>query len=675
MDVNEIGSESDDGSSCVCELGDVSGDMNGDVNDSVDEDVSEPESESDNEPIDENMNDSDTELALELDTTFPPDPELDPITTLLNNPTFNSFYNSCMNENISVMSASKTINDFISKLSISHPFLKDYQYLIYQYFLSEHFSDKQMLILWMTVGSGKTLLSLSCGMAGLNTKMFDRVVILSPKAIQDEFRKNLFLYCLLSNPVNTPLDRINGMYKFWLQHFIFIAYNSWRAAQDFRSIKELERSLFIIDEAHLFSKAVMKVNLLHSDLSKSKHKNRGNSKRIYDTIKSVKNKKVLALTGTPSSKMPFEMIPLFNLAYRKNLFTTNMNDWNEYYIDKPHCTIKHRDELVKLIDGLIAYVPRPIDKTSVRASKLKIVDVEMSYEQYEQYIVDYKKELDELGNSPFTNMYGFKFGKISSYHTKTFEDCIYWNKHLTNEPGEDREIGNSHPVNEIHCPKIIRMFKDTRHVKGTCVFYFRYTGIYGIKSMCKLLEMNGYKRTKANKDIYSEGRGKRFAVFSGDYSMKCRNTWKDWFNDPRNKHGDYIKYLLLSPSGSVGITLKNVRYLGIGNVDFSYATIRQILGRCNRLGSHDDLPREERTLENYMYIMTKNMQYYRQHTKEVQKICSREAPGVSEVAPSIERIIYADSLSDDMINEEFKNKVLIPASVTEKVYKKFGKGK
>lgn len=588
------------------------------------------------------------------------------------NITNESVVNDNVNNGLS-LNASAAINKFISNLSFDHAFLKNYQYLIYQYFMSEHFKDKNLLVLWMTVGSGKTLLSISCGIAGLKTGMFERVVILCPKSIQDEFRKNLLLYCSLSNPPTISKDRLMFVYKSYLKHFHLIAYNSWAANREFQKIPQLNNSLFIIDEAHLFTKAVMKTNLTKSDLKNRKLKHKGNAFRIYTTIKSLSNKKILALTGTPSSKVPFEMVPMFNLAYKKNLFTTDMSEWSNYYIDYDRAEIKHKDELIKKLDGLIAYVPRPITSTSVRATELQIVNVEMSYNQYRQYLIDYKKELDEYGDSPHTNMYGFKYGKVSSYHTKTFEDCVYWNEWLKNKNRENRLVGKVHDVNDKHCPKIIKMYEDSTRINGTCVFYFRFTSIYGIQSMTKLLERKGFKPVKAKENVFENGKRKRYAVFSGDESMQKRNRMKDMFNDKLNRYGEYIKYLILSPSGSVGITLKNVRYLGIGSVDFVYATIRQILGRCNRLDSHVDLPERDRTLVNKLYLMTKNEKYFRENKLQVLELCTRKAPGINEQCPTIEKIIYADALYDDQINEDFKNKVLIPASITEKVYKDFNK--
>ena len=249
------------------------------------------------------------------------------------------------------------------------------------------------------------------------------------------------------------------------------------------------------------------------------------------------------------------------------------------------------------------------------------------------------------------------------------EDCIYYNSNLTNLDKEDRYIGDI-IIDEKHCPKIIKMFNDSKIINGTCVFYFRFTRMYGIGAMEEMLKMNGYKRLKQNEDPFMK-EGKRYVVFSGDIGMNTRNKWKDLFNDPRNKYGKYIKYLLLSPSGSVGITLKNVRFLGIGSVEFNYSAIRQILGRVNRLNSHEDLPPNDRTLTNNIYIMTKNMKRFKENKEFIMKLCERKAPGSDEVAPTIEKIILYDSWKDDVINEDFKNRVLVKASITERVYKKF----
>ena len=569
-----------------------------------------------------------------------------------------------------ILNLSEPIAKYIRSISTKHKFLTNYQFLILQYFLSEHFANKNLLILWLSVGRGKTLLSLSCAICGLQRNMFKRVVILCPKAVVDEFYKNMRLYWSLLYP--SSKNKQQTEFDKYISFFHIIPYNSWKAYSNISKLKDLEKTLFIIDEAHLFMKSIIKVNLRIKDFTDRSMKYVGNCKRIYDLIDSLRKKKVLALTGTPSAKTPFEMIPMFNLAYNTPLFEESYEKFNDKYIDFDDGKVVHTKELVNKLDGLIAYVPAAgkNNKSVPRATALKEIEVEMSENQYKQYLIDYEKELDENSNLGMkTNIYGLIFGTVSTFHTKTFEDCIYWNDRLKNRKNEDRYIGKI-IADEEHCPKIMKMYRDSKRVDGSAVFYFRFARMYGVECMGTLLENEGYEKVEDD-DIFEEGKRKRYAIFSGSESSKWRDRCKEMFNDKRNRRGEYIRYLLLSPSGSVGITLKNVRFLGIGSVEFNYSAIRQILGRVNRINSHEDLPLEDRTVENRIYVMKKNEAYYRKHKKWIEELCSRKAPGSSEIAPSIEKIILYDSYEDDKINEDFKNNVLREASITKECWDKF----
>lgn len=563
--------------------------------------------------------------------------------------------------------ANQEINDFIKTIDTEHEFLTDYQTVILEYFKSKYFYDKNILLLWLAVGRGKTLTSLTCALAGIKTKKFKQVIILSPKSIQDEFLKNLFFYYQL---LYKDDDRAIKEYEKHLKYFIFIPYNAWNAYNQFKQIKNkngYDETLYIIDEAHLFMKSIIKVNLLPSE---DKKNNVGNCMKIYKIIKHAKNKKILALTGTPSAKTPFELIPLINLAYERDLFNLTYQQFENRYIDYDTNTIIRRTELIKKFDGLIAYVPPMTknDKAQVKATPLIIEEIEMSEPQYKQYLIDYEKEKNENGFTNKRNIYGILFGQKSSFHAKTFEDCIYWNEDLTNNPKEDRTLCTKLKIDKTHTPKIIKMYEDSKDIKGKICFYFRFTNIYGVACMEEKLKLEGYRRIITGENIFSKP-DKRYAIFSGDIDNNIRNEWKDIFNNPLNKYGDYVRYIILSPSGLVGITLKDVRFLGIGSIEFNFSNIRQILGRCNRLNSHEDLPEKDRTLINKIYIMLKNNKYYKSHKKEVEKISDRTTAEYFEACPTIERIIYNDAIEDDKINEDFKENVLKKASITEEIYK------
>lgn len=525
-------------------------------------------------------------------------------------------------------------------------FLKKYQYLIVKYFNSPAFRSKQLLLLFMEVGTGKTLTSLACGIEGLKTGMFKRIVILSPKAVQDEFERNLEMYYKISGQPG---------YKQTREKIVMIPYNANNSQAQFRKLGDLENSLFIIDEAHLFMKSVIKTNIEKVNEGKKgkqvikKGQNIGNSKRIYDMIDSLKNKKVICLTGTPASKHPFETVPMFNLAGCN--FPTDYESFVKKYINANQYTIINRQELINKIRGMVAFVAGNAKAQNLKVSKLEEVNVEMSEPQYKQYLIDYEKELNEKGFTNMRNVYGLLFGAKSSFHAKTFEDCIYWNDALTNK--DKNRYAGTLKADRIHCPKVWKMYEDSQKYKGTCVFYFKFVRMYGADCMESVLQQNGYKLAKANEDVFQK-KEKRYVLFTGNVNYKTRNAWKKLFNDKRNMYGDYIKYLILSPSGAVGVTLRNVRYLGIGSVEFNYSTVRQILGRVNRLNSHINLPEADRKLDNKIYIMTKNMKVYNKDKKKIDKLCNRIAPGYNEKCPSIERCIYQDSLLDDKICEAFR---------------------
>ena len=241
-----------------------------------------------------------------------------------------------------INNASKEINDYIRSVNTKHKFLTDYQTIILNYFNSKLFKDKNLLLLWLAVGRGKTLTSLSCAIAGINAKQFKQIIILSPKSIQDEFLKNLNFYFFLT--YDKDREKADKEYNKYLTYFKFIPYNARNAYEQFKQIKEFENTLYIIDEAHLFMKSIIKVNLLPSE---AKNANIGNCLRIYKKIKRVKNKKILALTGTPCAKTPFELVPMINLAYEKDLFNLNIQQFEDRYIDYENNIITYKNPSFK----------------------------------------------------------------------------------------------------------------------------------------------------------------------------------------------------------------------------------------------------------------------------------------------------------------------------------------
>lgn len=635
--------------------------------------------------------------------------------------------------------------------------LTNYQKQILDYFEK---SNHTVLLLYLTVGCGKTLTSLVCAVESVKKFPNTEIIILSPKSVQDEFKQNLEL-----------LNSFHSIPKSIQNKIHMIAYNGNNSQSKFKKlISFTKKYIFIIDELHLFMRGVIKVNLEENE----KIRNIGNCQNIFEMIKKIKNKYVIGLTGTPSAKFPFELVPFFNLEiipsksfYQEKLFPETVESFENLYIDKVNNKFKNIDLLKQKLKGLVAYHEL---KTSLKASPLEEIEVEMSEEQYKQYIIDYYLELQEKSFIKHRNIYGIGYGMNSTFHAKTFQDSIYYSENefleqqlnlafqgkLTKDskmkkiikkkehyeisidvpfkeigfdfseenfirPGhltlhtsgnefemksfskgqklnyeiegikptyeiEDQKklknevedykstygIGGTKStheieINKIHCPKLIKMYEDTKNINGLCVFYFKFVES-GTKIMEEVLKKYGCSKYSDLKNPSRQSKSKSkskysYVVFTGNETSEYKSKIKKIFNSPENKHGEIIKYMILSSCGAVGITLKNVRYLGIGCVEFNYSMIRQIMGRVNRLGSHDDLNPEERTLINKIYISVKNKKYYLQHSAEINKICYRTTYQFEkEKGLCIERIIYQDSIYDDLINEEFR-KILKSVSV------------
>ena len=68
--------------------------------------------------------------------------------------------------------------------------------------------------------------------------------------------------------------------------------------------------------------------------------------------------------------------------------------------------------------------------------------------------------------------------------------------------------------------------------------------------------------------------------------------------------GEIIKVLMITSSGSEGITLKNTRFVHIIEPYWHPVRTDQVIGRARRICSHQDLPEEYKTVEVFMYLMT-----------------------------------------------------------------------
>lgn len=137
--------------------------------------------------------------------------------------------------------------------------------------------------------------------------------------------------------------------------------------------------------------------------------------------------------------------------------------------------------------------------------------------------------------------------------------------------------------------------------KGSVLVYSNYVKMEGIEIFKIYASYFGYSNYLDNKgnDYY------RYAEYHGAIEKDAREKNRKVFNDVNNKDGSKIKIILISPAGSEGINLANVRQVHVMEPYWNEVRIQQLIGRAIRQCSHKDLPMDERIVEVYRYKVSR----------------------------------------------------------------------
>ena len=182
-----------------------------------------------------------------------------------------------------------------------------------------------------------------------------------------------------------------------------------------------------------------------------------------------------------------------------------------------------------------------------------------------------------------------------------------------------------------YSPKFLQILKNIQNKDnvGLHLLYTQFRRIEGIGVFSRIMDQNGFTRFKISNasgtwqlDIAEIDKGKQtYALYTGtetaDEKEIIRNIFNgSWDSIPstlaaqlREKHvnnnlGEVIKVLMITSSGSEGITLKNTRFVHIVEPYWHPVRTDQVIGRARRICSHKDLPIELRTVEVFIYLMT-----------------------------------------------------------------------
>ena len=185
---------------------------------------------------------------------------------------------------------------------------------------------------------------------------------------------------------------------------------------------------------------------------------------------------------------------------------------------------------------------------------------------------------------------------------------------------------------KIYSPKFLAVLKNLLNPDyiGLHLIYSQFRTLEGVGILSIILEANGFARFTISKndsgvwdiDMEDEDIGKpTFALYTGTESAEEKEIIRNIFNgswdsvpstlaaklrtmNENNNMGEIIKILMITSSGSEGITLQNTRFVHIIEPYWHPVRTDQVIGRARRICSHKNLAEEFRTVDVFVYLMT-----------------------------------------------------------------------
>ena len=519
--------------------------------------------------------------------------------------------------------------DEIEDLPLEKGQLMKHQKLIARYLSS--YTPYNSLLLVHYMGTGKTCSTIGAieKIKNENNTYKGAYIFAKSQNILSNFINELTTQCtggqysaIIEDDLVVKNKLYNEFYKFKINVNNIQKQSTFRIMTNY--LKSIPKNKYNDEIDRFFSNHIIVLDEVHN-LREEIHKST-NDDSVYEEfhkfLHTVKNCKILLLTGTPIRDKPSEIAGLLNLLLPSNNQFSTGNKFNDEYLIKTKNNIyemkeSKKKDFKKKCKGIVSFL-NPV-KTNVQKKFIGntlnhfiVQSIKMSEFQTEVYTNAYNLDITTQklsGKSSKTEFYTHSrqaslfvfpdktYGQDNTYfirkQTKSIKTGkMEWSyslssafiKQLKGKSNSETLIN----IKRYSCKYAYVIEQILNASNKLCFVYCEFVTGSGAILFSLLLELFTIDNKKFSKATGKEkNENLRYGVLTSD----AKNIKKliELFNNPINKHGQYLKVLIGSKTISEGVTFKNVQEEFILTPWYNYSIIEQTLARGYRYGSHKNL--------------------------------------------------------------------------------------
>jgi superfamily II DNA or RNA helicase len=456
-----------------------------------------------------------------------------------------------------------------------------------QQFVSRYMSMYTMydgILVYHEMGSGKTCTAVNTVEAIISdpqSTIKRALVLVKGQSLVDNFINELITVCardkyghLLGNP--RVRAKLRNTYEF-STYEVFAAHMA-------KNPREYDNRVIVIDEVHnLVTESKEEYNVLHKFLH------------------TVKNCKVLLMSGTPMRDSPAEIADVMNLILPEDQQMPTGRSFDALF-SQNRLTAESAGTLKNMFKGRVSYIRTPLSdvrrvfvgRSVGSLSGFKVFETQMSRFQTSTYTPLLKSERDLYLSARQASLFVFPDGSAGSAGFK---------KYMRKSESRSRtgEMKNRYAVADTAFAASIRDHDKLRAMSCKYAYliealesspeqlffvYCEFVEGSGLVLLSKILEAHGYSRSVGKDDAP----GRRYAIITNlTTSLKQTRNILRAYNRSENRYGEYIRVILGSRMISEGFTLKNVQQVHILTPHWNYGETDQAIARAVRTFSHTAL--------------------------------------------------------------------------------------